>query len=96
MKIAIHTCYGRFELSRKARYLLKEKGFTSTRRSCPELERNDPKLIEVIEKLGAEASFPTDEIKIVEIPDDVKDWYIDEYDGMETIKEGRCWKGSSD
>jgi hypothetical protein len=94
-KIAINTCYGGFTLSEKALFLLKEKGLANTSCSCKKLERDDPRLIEVIEKLGEESSIPCGDIKIVKIPDDVKDWYIDEYDGMETIKEGRCWSGSS-
>jgi hypothetical protein len=49
-------------------------------------------LIAVIEELGVEkASGKYAEIRIVEIPDDVK-WHIDEYDGVEHVAEDhRTW-----
>ena len=56
-----------------------------------ETSRDDPRLIEVIERLGKDASAPYSDIKVVEIPDDVKDWYIHKYDGLEWICEGRTW-----
>lgn len=96
MKIAINTCFGGFHLSEQAVFLLKEMGlkesheWESLKYGCG-LERNDPRLISVIEKLGEEASSPGECVKIVEIPDDVKDWYITDYDGQETIREGRSW-----
>jgi hypothetical protein len=31
------------------------------------------------------------DIKIIEIPDDVKDWYIADYDGVEWVAESRTW-----
>jgi hypothetical protein len=50
-------------------------------------------LIAVIEELGVEkASGKYAEIKIVEVPDDVK-WHIDEYDGVEHVAENhRTWR----
>lgn len=54
-------------------------------------ERNDPTLIEVVEELGAAANGRFAELKIVEIPDDVK-WQIEEYDGVEWVaEEHRTW-----
>ena len=52
----------------------------------PDIERNDPKLVECVEKLGEEANDMYAKLKVVEIPDDV-DWEIDEYDGMECVEE---------
>jgi hypothetical protein len=53
--------------------------------------RNDPKLIEVVEKLGAKASGHCAELKIVEIPEGI-DYEISEYDGFEHIAEKhRTW-----
>jgi hypothetical protein len=54
--------------------------------------RADPRLIEVIEKLGsAKASGSLSAIEVVNIPDDVE-WEIDEYDGIETVHEAhRSW-----
>jgi len=55
------------------------------------LERTDPILIQVVEKLGKKASDRLAELEVVEIPDDVE-WEIDEYDGIESIHEKhRSW-----
>ncbi|MEW8048917.1 MAG: hypothetical protein AB2792_19940 [Candidatus Thiodiazotropha sp.] len=55
------------------------------------VERDDPLLIQVVEKLGKEASGLCAKLKIVEIPDGV-DWEIDEYDGNEHVAEcHRTW-----
>ena len=93
MKIAINTCFGGFALSSEAVLFLKNKGLSEVDMLGIGLERTDPRLIEVIEKLGKKASAAGENIKIVEIPDDVKDWYIDDYDGVETVREGRIWSG---
>lgn len=53
---------------------------------CGEIPRNDPMLVEVVEKLGAAANAKMAKLKIVNIPDDV-DWKIEEYDGMEHVRE---------
>lgn len=56
-----------------------------------EIPRNDPDLIEVVEKLGKEANGQFANLKIVNIPDDVK-WEVCEYDGNETVEEvHRIW-----
>jgi hypothetical protein len=56
-----------------------------------EVERDDPRLIAIIEELGERAS-PDTELKIIEIPDDVE-WYVDESDcGVEFVREKhRIW-----
>jgi hypothetical protein len=55
------------------------------------IPRNDPDLITVIEKLGEKANGSCAELSIIEIPDDIE-WEIDEYDGLETIREKhRSW-----
>ena len=51
-----------------------------------DIKRNDPALIEVVEELGKKADGYFSELKIVEIPDDIK-WIIEEYDGKEWIAE---------
>lgn len=57
-----------------------------------EIERDDPVLVEIVERLGSEANGRYSDLKIVEIPDDV-DWDIMEYDGMEHIAEKhRTWR----
>lgn len=51
-----------------------------------ELDRADPKLIQVIEELGVKANGGCAKLKIVEIPDGT-DYEIDECDGLEHIAE---------
>jgi hypothetical protein len=53
--------------------------------------RTNSLLIQTIEELGKEANGRFGKISIVDIPDDV-DWEIDDYDGIETVREKhRCW-----
>jgi hypothetical protein len=53
--------------------------------------RTDETLISVVEDLGNKANGDYAELKVVEIPDDV-DYYIDDYDGIESIHERhRTW-----
>lgn len=56
-----------------------------------DLDRSDPDLIGVIEKLGKDANGWAADLKIIEIPDDVE-WEIGEYDGREWVAEKhRTW-----
>lgn len=53
--------------------------------------RADPSLVTVVEELGFIANGEHSELKIVEIPDDIK-WHIEEYDGNEWVAEDhRTW-----
>ncbi|UIP01728.1 hypothetical protein Hbl1158_16875 (plasmid) [Halobaculum sp. CBA1158] len=55
--------------------------------------RTDDAIIQVVEELGKEASGRRSKIVVAEVPVDV-DWYIDDYDGVETIREKhRTWPG---
>ena len=86
MKVVINRCYGGFGLSEKARKILNVEYDLEFERN-----RTSPSLIAVVEKLGDEANASFSKLKVVEIPDDV-DWYIDDYDGVETIHEKhRIW-----
>ena len=59
---------------------------------CRDIERDDPDLIKVVEELGVDANTPFSDLKIVEIPDDVIGWKIEEYAGLEWITEThRTW-----
>ena len=95
MKIVINKCYGGYGLSETAFLRLQELGLdVKDSYDASQLERNNPILIQVIEELGCEAaSGQLASLKIVEIPDDVKNnWYIDEYDGIECVNENhRAW-----
>ena len=80
MKVVINRCYGGFGLSEKAMKFLRVGS------EWPDIARNDPKLVECVEKLGEEANGRYAELKVVEIPDDVN-WKIGEYDGLEWVEE---------
>lgn len=56
-----------------------------------DLERNDPVLVQVVEELGSDSDGDYASLRIADVPDDAK-WYIDDYDGIETIREEhRTW-----
>ena len=55
------------------------------------IPRDDPALVKLVEQMGEAAGSVYAELKVVEIPDDVK-WHICEYDGFEHIAEDhRTW-----
>lgn len=57
-------------------------------RNC---NRCDPILIKVVEEMGQKANGQFAELRVIDIPDDVK-WEIEEYDGSEWIREvSRTW-----
>ena len=86
MKVVINRCWGGFGLSDKAIEMFKALGGDNYYS-----DRDDPILVKVVETLGEEANGDYSSLKVVEIPDDV-DYYIDDYDGMETIEEcHRSW-----
>ena len=92
-RIAINKCFGGFGLSDEGMDLYKAKSGMGKDDKVYDLdiERDDPNLIEVIEELGPMAYGACAELKIVEIPDDVK-WGIEEYDGIEWVSElHRTW-----
>ena len=56
-----------------------------------DIPRDDKTLIRIVKELGNEANGGHAELKIIEIPDDVK-WTIEEYDGIEWVaEEHRTW-----
>jgi hypothetical protein len=90
MKIVINSCYGGFSLSKKAIDRLRELKLEFD--YDWQIERNNPKLVQVVEELGALANGSCAKLKIVEIPDDVE-WEIEEYDGSEWVGEKhRTWR----
>jgi hypothetical protein len=102
MKIVINGCYGGFSVSEAVYKELgkewegygflcnKDFGIVSDNYDA---FRSNPKLIAAIEKVGVEtAGGFCASLGIVEIPDGV-DWYISDYDGIETVHENhRSWE----
>jgi len=56
------------------------------------IDREDPRLIKVVKKLGEKANGPLANLKIVKIPADIK-YEIEECNGVEwLVDEHRFWK----
>lgn len=93
MEVVINKCYGGFGISKA---LAKELKIKSTyidndtfkiKSDNYNAYRTNKKLIAAIKKVGlAKANGEFSDLSIVEIPDDI-DFYIDDYDGMESIHE---------
>lgn len=86
MKVVINECFGGFAVSD---FAMEKLGI----KSPFAVDRTDERLISLIEEFGSEkisASFA--DLQIEEIPDDATDWWVDEYDGAETlcyVKDGK-------
>lgn len=96
IKIVKNVCYGGFSLSDLALSRLSELTGKSLSECNEEYEWDDenrsaPELVQVVEELGDKANGRLARLVVVEVPDDV-DWYIRDYDGMETVEEvHRSW-----
>ena len=78
MKIIINKCFGGFGVNEE----IEEKlGLTEM---DEEEIRYNPELIALIES-GEDVSDEFANLKVVELPDNCTDYYIDEYDGNESI-----------
>ena len=49
-------------------------------------KRDDPRIVACVEALGDKANGRCAKLRVVEIPDGVE-WELDEYDGIETVRE---------
>ena len=76
-KIVINKCYGGFEVceSIAKRYCLDRW----------DVERDDPRLVEAVERFPDECNSRGTNLVVIEIPESATDWDIDEYDGFERI-----------
>lgn len=81
MKFVLNKCYGGFSLSEAACECLGCRPYTY----CNEDLRSNPELLAVIEELGDAANGSSAKLRIVDLPDGITDWEVDEYDGVESI-----------
>ena len=98
MKILINTAFGGFALSTAVLSLMFDAGIKGIERVEQQIffhdpfmfERNDPKAIDIVEKIGVEqSSGPLCSLAVVEIPDDTKRWIvIESYGGKEQVLYG--------
>ena len=88
-KIVINACHGGYCLSESAyeKLGLEWDGFGF----AYSIERDDPRLVSIVEELGIKAGGSYSDLKVVEIPDDIT-WHIEDYDGLEWVAEKhRTW-----
>lgn len=78
MKIILNKCFGGFGVSDEAC-----KRFGLTNLSEKNL-RTNPELISAIES-GEDVNDDYSELAVINIPDAATDYYVDEYDGLETL-----------
>lgn len=88
VKLVINSCHGGFGLSEEAekqyrQYKMIEKDADWYHWDIP---RDDPYLVQIVEKMGSDADGAFAKLKIINVPDDVE-WQIDEYDGLEWVAE---------
>ena len=81
MKLEINRCHGGFGLSEEAQ---QELGIEESDQW--EVDRKDPRLVSVVERLSDKADGRYAKLLVVEIPDDMP-FYIDDWDGFETVHE---------
>ena len=78
MKMIINDCYGGFGVRQEVLDELELNNFSE------EELRTAARLIEEIEN-GKDVSDDYAELKVIEIPDESTDYYLDEYDGLESV-----------
>ena len=91
-KIVINTCYGGFGLSEQQLNEYKDRaGITDKSFSYWHIARDCPHLVAMVEEGGTNIGGMYSDLRIVDVPDDVK-WHIHEYDGLEHVAENhRTW-----
>lgn len=82
-EVVINQCFGGFGLSEEGMKLYHEKG--GQERYCHRMRRTDPILIEVVKELGEKANKEYSNLSVEEIEDGYN-YYISEYDGVESIQ----------
>src|SRR3977135_4140707 len=88
MKVVINKCWGGFGLSKTAVARLLELGYPPNEFGYynNEVQRNDLRLIQVVEELGSAANGECSRLRIIDIPDGTV-FEIDDYDGQESVHE---------
>lgn len=91
-KVVINNCFGGFGLSNAAKYELGEAGLNVEDR----FSRHDPRLVEVVERLGDAANSKYADLKVVDLEGETQ-YFITEYDGSESVWTPKTapWKGDA-
>ncbi len=78
IKMVLNKCYGGFGLSEEA---LKALGVEWE----SDVDRTDARLVEMVEADPEAVRDSYAELKVVSLPEETTDYYIDEYDGFESV-----------
>lgn len=108
MKIVINKCFGGFSISKEAAELMAKNGCERAKKEIEEsgkewygygyvdgmrggYHRTSEHLIFAVETLKENANGSCASLQVIEIPDGI-DYYIDNYDGIESVHENhRSW-----
>lgn len=94
MKVVISERFGGFGLSAAAMERMRELGWDGKYDRA--IARDDARLVQVVEEMGADANSRYWDLKVIEIPDGVG-WHVHEYDGYESVHEDhRVWDSSGE
>ena len=80
MKVIINDCFGGFGIDENVVLGL---GYSKYDRYSDAL-RTDPRIIAMVEN-GENVGTPYSDLVVATIPDDVSDWWLEEYDGLEEL-----------
>lgn len=80
MKVIINNCFGGFGIDENVVLGL---GYSKYERYSDAL-RTDPRIIAMVEN-GENVGAPYSNLIVATIPDDVTDWWVEEYDGLEEL-----------
>lgn len=85
MKLVVNARYGGFVLSNEALEKLQKLKGTERINLDDDKTRADKDLVSIVEELGSKASENLSDLRVVEIPNEATDYYIENYDGVETV-----------
>lgn len=85
MKVIYNACFGGFGFSKEAERFFQKNNVSDTDLLTFEEERTNPIRVKYVEEHSDKASWEWAQLEIAEIPDDATDWWIDEYDGAESV-----------
>lgn len=95
MKVIYNACFGGFGFSDEAEQYFSVHGVADHQLTTFEEERTNPIRVEYVESHINTVSDGFAKLRIAEIPDNATDWWIDEYDGLESVwyvLDGKRWR----
>jgi|LauGreDrversion4_1035100.scaffolds.fasta_scaffold03142_8 hypothetical protein len=85
IEVLYNDCYGKWEISNKAKELYALRKMNNNNNKCR--RRSDPILIQIYNELGDNFDCKSSKTSIEKIPKKYENYYfISEYDGLETVE----------